>query len=176
MGSSGLWGYRQEGGLRRGRAGDCGDSRLTKKLWVQPGGAAHSGLMGTPGLPLSVTSGLALSTLVHKAMVYTAYTAPRNTSRDPGREMGVDKVSEARTCLPKMVYQEWAQRPAWGAMELLRGVYLHPVHRLRCALSEVPPPLSLGMQPQIQTDLGFGPATAIFGTRKSIFLGISFLI
>lgn len=86
--------------MRRGRAGECGDSRLTKKLWVQPGGAAHSGLMGTPGLPLSVTWGLALSTLVHKA---TAYTAPRNASRDPGREMGVDTVSEARTCLPKVL-------------------------------------------------------------------------
>lgn len=175
MGSSGLWGYRQEGGLRRGRAGDCGDSRLTKKLWVQPGGAAHSGLMGMPGLPLSVTSGLALSTLVHKAMVYTAYTAPRNACRDPGRETGVDKVSEARTCLPKMLYQEWAQRPAWGSTEL-RRVYLHPAHRLHCALSEEPPPLSLGMQPQIQTDLGFGPANAISGARNSIFLDISFLI
>ena len=131
--------------------------------------------MGMPGLPLSVTSGLALSMLVHKAMVYTTYTAPRNASRDPGREMGVDKVSEARTCLPKMLHQKWAQRPAWGSTEL-RRVYLNPAHRLHCALSEVPPPLSLGMQPQIQTDLGFGPATAIFGARNSIFLGISFLI
>ena len=59
--------------------------------------------MGTPGLPLSVTWGLALSTLVHKATAYTAYTAPRNASRDPGREMGVDTVSEARTCLPKVL-------------------------------------------------------------------------
>ena len=87
-GELGLWGYRQEGGLRGGRAGDCGDSKLTKKLWVQPGGAAHSGPMGRPGLPLSVTLGTALSRLVPNATVYTAYTARRNASRDPGREMG----------------------------------------------------------------------------------------
>ena len=68
-GELGLWGYRQEGGLRGGRAGDCGDSKLTKKLWVQPGGAAHSGPMGRPGLPLSVTLGTALSRLVPNATV-----------------------------------------------------------------------------------------------------------
>lgn len=40
MGSWGLWGYRQEGGLRGGRDGGYGSSRLTKKLWVQPGDVA----------------------------------------------------------------------------------------------------------------------------------------
>lgn len=46
MGSWGLWGYRQEGGLRGGRDGGYGSSRLTKKLWVQPGDVAHSQHMG----------------------------------------------------------------------------------------------------------------------------------
>lgn len=77
--------------------------RLTKKLWVQPGGAAHSQLMGQARAPSEYNPGHGCfqpGPSCHPRSAL-AKCPPWNASRDLGREVGVEDISDARPCFPK---------------------------------------------------------------------------